>query len=195
MKGPHFLTASELYTDRYFSKFYRKYYFRFVRYAYYYVSNIPAAEDITHDALLYFWEHKNLLKFTTDEMLNYILKSIKNGCLNYLKHGRLQTDFNKENKGLEKWEVAIRIQTLEDEEYDTIFTKEIMDIVMKSLSELPERTRKIFILHRMHDKSRKEIANQLGVTVQNVDYHIRKATDYLHMKLKDYILILLLFMN
>jgi len=166
-----------------------------VRYAYYYVSNIPAAEDITHDALLYFWEHKNLLKFTTDEMLNYILKSIKNGCLNYLKHGRLQTDFNKENKGLEKWEVAIRIQTLEDEEYDTIFTKEIMDIVMKSLSELPERTRKIFILHRMHDKSRKEIANQLGVTVQNVDYHIRKATDYLHMKLKDYILILLLFMN
>ncbi|EPT32777.1 RNA polymerase sigma-70 factor [Phocaeicola abscessus] len=195
MKGPHFLTASELYTDRDFSKFYRKYYFRFVRYAYYYVSNIPAAEDITHDALLYFWEHKNLLKFTTDEMLNYILKSIKNGCLNYLKHGRLQTDFNKENKGLEKWEVAIRIQTLEDEEYDTIFTKEIMDIVMKSLSELPERTRKIFILHRMHDKSRKEIANQLGVTVQNVDYHIRKATDYLHMKLKDYILILLLFMN
>lgn len=195
MKSPHFLTASELYTDRDFSKFYRKYYFRFVRYAYYYVSNIPAAEDITHDALLYFWEHKNLLKFTTDEMLNYILKSIKNGCLNYLKHGRLQTDFNKENKGLEKWEVAIRIQTLEDEEYDTIFTKEIMDIVMKSLSELPERTRKIFILHRMHDKSRKEIANQLGVTVQNVDYHIRKATDYLHMKLKDYILILLLFMN
>ena len=66
---------------------------------------------------------------------------------------------------------------------------------MKSLSELPERTRKIFILHRIHDKSRKKIANQLGVTVQNVDYHIHKTTDYLHMKLKDYILILLLFMN
>ena len=47
----------------------------------------------------------------------------------------------------------------------------------------------------MEYKSRKEIAVTLGVSQQKVDYHINKANDHLRLKLKDYIPLLLLFLN
>ncbi len=66
---------------------------------------------------------------------------------------------------------------------------------MESLSELPEQTRNIFVLNRLDYKSRKEIAQALGVSQQKVDYHINKANDHLRLKLKDYIPLILLFLN
>ena len=70
-----------------------------------------------------------------------------------------------------------------------------MKIVMESLSELPEQTRRIFVMNRLDDKSRKEIAALLNVSQQKVDYHINKANDHLCLKLKDYIPLVLLFLS
>ena len=101
----------------------------------------------------------------------------------------------QETYELHDWEITTRIQTLENESYSTIFSKDIMRIVMESLSELPEQTRHIFVLNRLDYKSRKEIATTLGVSQQKVDYHINKANDHLRLKLKDYIPLILLFLN
>ena len=40
-----------------------------------------------------------------------------------------------------------------------------------------------------------EMATTLGVSQQKVDYHINKANDHLRLKLKDYIPLILLFLN
>jgi RNA polymerase sigma-70 factor (ECF subfamily) len=85
--------------------------------------------------------------------------------------------------------------TLEAENYAEIFTKEIMDIITDSLSRLPEQTRYIFIQTRFKYKSRKEIAAELNVSLQKVDYHINKANDHLYKYLKDYFPLLLLLLH
>ena len=149
---------------------------------------------MTHDALLYYWENKRRLPADTD-VLGYILLSVKNKCLNYLKHLQIEIEYGKNYTELYDWEIATRIQTLEDASYSAIFSKDITRIVMKALDELPEQTREIFVLNRLRNKSRKEIAESLGVSQQKVDYHIHKANDYLSRKLKDYIPLLLLFLN
>ena len=177
-----------------FGLFYNTYHQRFVRYAYYYVNDMQTAEDITHDALLYYWENKQGLPSDTD-VLGYILLSVKNKCLNYLKHLQVEAEYNRKCTELYDWEIATRVQTLEDETYGAIFSKDIMRIVMKTLSDLPEQTQRIFILNRLESKTRKEIAVLLGVSQQKVDYHVNKANDYLLHKLKDYIPLILLFLN
>ena len=144
--------------------------------------------------MLYYWENKHKLPADAD-VLGYILESVKNKCLNYLKHIQVEVEYSKNRTELHDWEIVTRIQTLEDESYSTIFSKDIMKIVMESLSELPEQTRHIFVLNRLEYKSRKEIAVTLGVSQQKVDYHINKANDHLRLKLKDYIPLLLLFLN
>ena len=150
----------EINSEMNFGVFYNACYQRFVRYAFYYVNDLPTAEDMTHDALLYYWENKQKLPADTD-VLGYILQSVKNKCLNYLKHIQVEIEYSKNRTELRDWEIVTRIQTLEDESYSTIFSKDIMKIVMESLSELPEQTRNIFVLNRLDYKSRKEIAQTL----------------------------------
>lgn len=190
----HIINPLELNSETNFATFYNTYYQRFVRYAFFYVNDKQTAEDMTHDALLYYWENKEKLPGDTD-VLGYILLSVKNKCLNYLKHMQVEIEYNKSHTDLYEWEIATRIQTLEDESYGAVFSKDIMKIVMESLTDLPSQTQKIFILNRLKNKSRKEIAALLGVSLQKVDYHVNKANDHLRAKLKDYIPLLLLFLN
>ena len=65
----------EINSEMNFGVFYNAYYQRFVRYAFYYVNDLQAAEDLTHDALLYYWENKHKLPADAD-VLGYILAYI-----------------------------------------------------------------------------------------------------------------------
>ena len=190
----HIINPLQINTETNFAMFYNTYYERFVRYALYYVNDKPTAEDMTHDALLYYWENRHKLPSDTD-ILGYILLSVKIKCLNYLKHLKVEIEYSKNCTDLNGWEIITRIQTLEDESYGVIFSKDITKIIMESLSELPEQTQNIFILNRLKNKSRKEISVMLGVSQQKIDYHVNKANDHLLKKLKDYIPFILLLLN
>lgn len=190
----HIINPLQINTETNFAMFYNTYYERFVRYALYYVNDKPTAEDMTHDALLYYWENRHKLPSDTD-ILGYILLSVKNKWLNYLKHLKVEIEYSKNCTDLHGWEIITRIQTLEDESYGVIFSKDITKIIMESLSELPEQTQNIFILNRLKNKSRKEISMMLGVSQQKIDYHVNKANDHLLKKLKDYIPFILLLLN
>ena len=101
------ITQFDIRSENDFSTFYKTYYGRFVRYAFYYVSDMQAAEDMTHDALLYYWEHKRELADDTD-VLGYILITVKNKCLNYLRHIQVVADYESRTTRLHEWEVETR---------------------------------------------------------------------------------------
>lgn len=190
----HIINPIQIESQKDFGLFYSLYYQRFVRYAFYYINDLSSAHDITHDALIYYWENKSTFSSDTD-VLGYILKTVKNKCLNHLVHLQVKTKYNKKCADLYEWEINIKIHTLENESYDHIFSKDIMDIVSRALSELPIQTREIFVLNRFENKPRKEIAETLKVSQQKIDYHINKANAYLRLKLKDYLPLLLFFIN
>ncbi|MDR1369307.1 MAG: RNA polymerase sigma-70 factor [Dysgonamonadaceae bacterium] len=192
MKKINIITPLDVCSEQSFGSFYNAYYKRFYRYAYYYVNNVQTAEDITHDAILYYWENRAKIDPGTD-VPGYILLTVKNKCLNYLKHLEVESEYGRKYLELYEWEVKARIMTLEDENYSDIFTREIMDIVKKSLAGLPKQTRDIFIKNRFEYKSRKEIADEMGVSLQKIDYHINKANDHLFNDLKDYLPLIALF--
>jgi len=187
------ITPPDIDSKKDFGSFYSSYYKRFYRYAYYYVNDVDVALDITHDAILYYWDNKKRLPAETD-VLGYMLLTVKNKCLNYLKHLKVEAEYSKKYKELYEWEINARIMTLEEENYSEIFTKEIMDIVKKSLTKLPKQTLDIFRKNRFEYKSRKEIAAEMGVSLQKIDYHINKANDHLYRDLKDYLPLVLLFL-
>lgn len=193
-KKTDIFTPFDIGSEQDFGTFYTIYYKRLFRYAYYYVNNRQTAEDMTHDALLYYWENKNKLQPDTD-VLGYILLTVRNKCLNYLKHLQVEADYSKNYVELHEWEIKARIMTLEEENYSEIFTREIIDLITASLSKLPQQTQDIFIQNRYEGKSRKEIAAAMGVSQQKIDYHINKANQQLHKDLKDYLPLLLLFFS
>ena len=177
-----------------FGAFYNTYYEKFVRYAFYYVNNRQTAEDITHDAILYYWENKQCLPVSTD-VLGYILVTVRNKCLNYLKHLQVEYEHAKQFAELYEWEVKVRIATLEEPHYADIFTSEMQSILTASLEKLPKQTQYIFVQNRFKHRPRKEIAAEMKVSIQKIDYHINKATDHLYKDLKDYLPLLVYFFS
>ena len=63
--------------------------------------------------------------------------------------------------------------------------REQMARAMAALNELPERTRRVFILVRFEEMSYKLVAQRLGVSVSAVEKHVMKALRHLHARLRD----------
>ena len=45
----------------------------------------------------------------------------------------------------------------------------------RAVRAMPPKTRRVFVMHRVHHQSYKEIAIELGVCIQTVEYHMSKA--------------------
>lgn len=177
-----------------FNSIYTKFYSKAFRFTMMYVRDEPIAEDIVIDSLVKLWE--TMKQESVENPPALLLTILKNKSLDYLKHKiREQSTF----KTIQDWhqqELNIRISTLEDCDPDYIFSKEISDIVKQTLEKLPQQTQRVFIMKRMENKSSKEIANELNISVKGVDYHIAKALKALKISLKDYLpLYIIWFLN
>ena len=79
-------------------------------------------------------------------------------------------------------ELEIRISTLEACDPKEILSEELRAKVHALLESMPEKTRTAFIRDRLDGKSHKEIAEELGVSVKGVEYHISSIPFLFHLK-------------
>lgn len=168
-----------------FNEIYTSYYKKSFFFAKSYVHDDLAAEDITSESLIKLWE-----KLKT-EQIDYIepllLTILKNKALDYLKHEEVKRTAFESMTDWHQQELSIRISTLESCDPNEIFSDEVESIIRETLKLLPEQTRRIFLLSRFENKSNKEIAEQMGISIKGVEYHISKALKALRITLKDYL--------
>ena len=177
-----------------FNDIYARYYVKLSRFAKLYVRNDQVAEDIATESMIKLWEL--MVKETVEKPLPLLLTIMKHKSLDYLKQQESVSAHIENEIEWQQQELAIRISTLEACNPENIFSEEIRTILVKTLQELPPQTRKVFMMSRFEQKSGKEIAEMLGITVKGVDYHIAKALKALRISLKDYLpLFYLLFIQ
>jgi RNA polymerase sigma-70 factor (ECF subfamily) len=168
-----------------FNDIYLKYYRKAYRFSRMYVRDDQAAEDITAEALIKLWIV--MRKETVDKPLTLLLTILKHKSLDHL---RKQVSRQEAFEAMTEWqerELSIRISTLEACDPDNIFAEDIQNILTVTLEKLPCQTRKVFMMSRFEQKSGKEIAEALGISIKGVDYHIAKALKALRVSLKDYL--------
>ena len=68
---------------------------------------------------------------------------------------------------------------------------ELSERLHEAIRQLPDSYREAFLMHRFKDMTYKEIADELGVSVQTVNYRISQALKILCVELKDYLPLLL----
>ncbi len=175
-----------------FNKLYREFQPRFIRFANSYVSDLVIAEDITVEALIYYWENKHLLD-PNSNVSSYILSTIKHKCLNYLRHQRIKEDYAEDIRSYKEWELKMRIDTLQACDPNELLATEMQEIIVKTIFYLPKQTQLVFQMSRYENKTHKEIAQQLDISIKGVEYHISKALKAFRNNLKDYFLLFLLF--
>ncbi len=177
-----------------FSKLFEEYKEPFTRFANSYVRDIVVAESLFVDSLVEYWQRRTTLPPDVN-IPGYILTTLKNKALNYLRHQRVQDTASDYIKRQAHVELEFRINSLENFTTEQLFTEEIREIVRQTLESMPYKSRRIFEMSRFEHRRNTEIAQMLNISVKTVEFHISKILKVLRVNLKDYMLcFLVLFM-
>lgn len=169
----------------FFNQLFTNYKDKFKYFAYTYLRDEATAEDIVMESFIYYWENRESLE-NHENVPAYLLKVVKNKCLNYL---RAQNIREKAEKTINEHNIRVlqaQISTLEACEPQSIFSEEAQLLVKKALEAMKPQTHEIFIRSREMDQTYKEIAEEMNISVKVVEYHISKALQILRLYLKDY---------
>ncbi len=176
-----------------FNQLFSEYRDRFVRFAYSYTSDYMAAEDIVMEAMMYYWTNRTKLNTTNPPA--YLLTSIKNRALNYLRDQQLHLSTIDTLKDISEWKLNTQISSLEACNPTELFSQEILDKMNEAIAQMSKTTKRVFVMRRFEDKTYKEIADELGITTKGVEYHLTKANEYLKKYLKDYIALIFILLH
>lgn len=133
--------------------------------AVYYIHDPEASEDIVQEIFVRIWEKRGQL-IGIENIQGYLVSSIKNGCLNYIKRKQI------EDRHLR----AFLLRELEEEHHDP---KLLIDKVYRLLEQLPPKRKEVLKLHIIEAKSYAEIAEVLDISLNTVKDHLKKAHAFL----------------
>lgn len=166
-----------------FQRMFEQYYADLCIYAKRYIQDLNTREDLVQDVFCSLWINRKKIDYSIP-VSNYLITSVKNHCLNYLrKTGRMEFTDDAEIGKLPVYA----------EGNDHLFLlHELEELYNRTLIGLPEEYRIAFEMSRMEGKSTTEIAEALGVSVRTVERYRNKALDILRTELKDYLPLLTL---
>lgn len=150
-----------------------------------YVHDDMEAEDIVAESLVKYWKLISSDEANQSDALLFTI--LKNKSLDYLRSEAIHLSAMENLSEYRNRELNMRISTLEACDPNEIFSSEIRQIVQQTLQILPEQTRQIFIMSRFENKTVKEIAEETGLSVKGVEYHITRSLKAMRISLKDYL--------
>ena len=109
------------------------------------------AEDIVHDVFLKLWD-KQVFRLPENDLKRVLYVSVRNACLDYLRR------MNMEQEIIDHRALQLKLEELDFfEASDELFMrKDLLDLLMKKVAELPERSQQIFrnVLSRRSESGR-----------------------------------------
>lgn len=170
--------------EREFNELYKKYFAPFCVFANKFIDDISVCEDLVSDVFVNVWfklEQEELIKET---MLGYIKFSVRNSCLNFIKHREHERAYMDKcmKDNIELSESPENIYTLNElcEQLDSILLK------------LPENYRTVFLKSFYDGLTYAEIAKELNLSVKSINRYKQNTMALLREELEDFIPALIL---
>ncbi|MCR4860183.1 MAG: RNA polymerase sigma-70 factor [Bacteroidales bacterium] len=164
---------------------FRQHYAVLCHFALQFVHDRFTAEALVGDVFYTLWERRTGIEIR-GSVRQYLLKAVRNRCLNYLKSfdTRQFQHFSSMNQS--------ELDQIIQEDYEGRLL-DLEEEVEKAVSSLPEQSRRVFEKSREENLKYVEIAQDLGVSVNTVKYHMKKALSLLRDYLAKYLVFLLPF--
>lgn len=157
-----------------FEGLYNKYSDRLFNFAFRFVSDERAAEDIVHEAYITLWEKFGGKEGDTWQAL--LFRIVRNRSIDTLRHQsalkvvRMTESFKEiHDEALYHLDLAVS-----DSDKQTIYD-ELISNIRDIMGKLPDRCREVFTMSRFRNMKNKDIASALGISEKAVEKHIHKA--------------------
>ena len=159
-----------------FELLFRTYYASLILFARTYIPDQDDCEEIVQGFFLKLWEDRSKINIT-NSVKSYLFSSIRNRCLNQIKHEKIKQEYQNQVMNSPADELSISNYFIEPD---------LIEKINNCINELPPRRKEIFILSREHGLKYREIADQLGISIKTVETQMGHALQELREKLKDY---------
>jgi RNA polymerase sigma-70 factor, ECF subfamily len=150
-----------------------------------FVKDLDTSKEIVQDAFINLWEKRETIDLSKP-VTAYLSTTVRNRSLNYLR------DNKKFNNDLLTAEELLSDQGVYQE--NTMETTDISARIKEAIGELPEKCREIFILSRYENMKYQEIAGKLEISVKTVETQMSKALQHMRLRLKEFLLIVILLL-
>ena len=151
-----------------------------------YVGDGFLAETIVSDVILHLWENRTSLKIESS-LRNYLARSVRNRCLDYLKAEGRRHEQTMSQQSIMFSPVTRYLQS-DDHPLGKLVMEDLEEVIKQAIAKLPDSCRHIFELSRFEGKSNDDIAQELGISVITVRYHLRHALSLLKESLGKYLI-------
>lgn len=149
-----------------FCELYAAYKNRLIYFAMRFLKSCEYAEDVFQDAFTVVWQSRRFID-PDASFSSYLYTIIRNRLLNQLRDAANE----------EKLKESILSQALDytDDTKREVMLNDLKFIISRALEQLTPRQRKIFEMSREAQLSHKEIAGELGISVNTVQEHISSS--------------------
>ncbi len=158
---------------------FRRYYSLLCSHALRFVYAKEVAEDIVGEVFCTLWTDKRYEQITTSYRA-YLFTAVRNRSLNYLRwelNRRQDSDDGLTDTATAAF--ATEAQTpAEMIQFDELYQK-----INQTIAEMPPQCRRTFLLSRFEQKSYRDIAGELGISVKAVEANISRALGLLRKML------------
>ena len=156
------LSNKELYLQ--FERIFREHYNAMANYAHSILKSEQDAEDVVQDVFIKIWQNNpDIIK--SEQVKFYLLTSIRNGCISFLRKQAGKKFVQPED---------VHLQNTADEEGQRQ-PEDLMAMAEQALSLLPPQCGVIFKMSRFGKLTYQQIADELGLSVKTVENQMGKA--------------------
>ncbi len=149
------------------------------------------AEMAVDDVIYHLWEKRESLVISVS-LRNYLMQAVRNRCLDQLRMEQHKKEVRFSNLPLENLDSRLFFLGNEEEPLGTLLQKELESEIEKAIKQIPADAYNVFRKSRFENKRNEEIAQELGISVNTVKYHIKKALAVLRKELAQYLTIIIL---
>ncbi|MBI9053514.1 MAG: sigma-70 family RNA polymerase sigma factor [Bacteroidales bacterium] len=147
-----------------FKKYFDEYFDDIRNFIYYKCSDIELSEDLSQEVFVKLWERMDSIK--PESVRSYLYTIASNLFKNHYNRKKIEFKF---------------ISTLEDfdnESPEFIMEFKEFDIqLQKTLSDIPEKSREVFLMNRIDKLTYAEVADRLNISVKAVEKRMKKALE------------------
>jgi RNA polymerase sigma-70 factor (ECF subfamily) len=159
-----------------FENLFRTYFQALSQYASSIIHSPEDGEEIVQDLFFQVWEKRQQLHITSS-LKSYLYRSVRNRCLNFIKHQKVREKYRQE--AIQQFSEAVK-ET--DEE-----SPELAEKIQNAIASLPARCREVFELSRFEGLKYREIADVMEISPKTVEVQMGKALKTLREELKAYL--------
>ncbi|MCG8580847.1 MAG: RNA polymerase sigma-70 factor [Bacteroidales bacterium] len=158
--------------EQVFKTVFDTFYPRLVGVAMKYYKDLMVAEDIVSDVFRKVWEKRELIS-EIGSFESFLYTSVRNAVFNHIRNTRRRNEHHH----------LIQRDLSEEGFEETVIEENVHHRLYKAIEELPEKGRKVFEMSVIQGLKENEIATDLGISVNTVKTHKRRALKDLREKL------------